>query len=621
MSGFAGLLPPRGAPVDAAVLRGMADALASRGPDGGETWSDARIGLAHAALRTTDDTRDAPQPLSLDGRVWIAADARVDGRGELLRALRSAGRPAAGDAPDAELILHAYHAWGDGCVERLIGDFAFALWDAPRGRLLCARDHFGVVPFYYARTAAGLVFGNTLQAVRAHPAVSDALDRRTLGDYLLFGFSADHARGFYADVQRLPPAHTLVAEGGEVRVRRWWTPPEPDEDAPPIDDAERIERFRALLGEAVADRMRCGRVDVAMSGGLDSPAVAAMAARHAGAGTRVEGWSIGFDWLLPDTERHWAGLAAGEIGIRFHPLSGEPWFLSPPGGDPWRRVPEPRFETRHTPGTQLPPRVAAEGGRVILSGMGGDVLVDAPRSRWMEMLSAGRMARFAVDAWAYRRRFGRRPPLRASWRSRRMRGRPAPVLAPLDLDFAREMGLQARADEVQAAHASVDPRHGMALHAFWAEVLSAMDPESTGVPVRFRHPFFDVRLLAETLRTPPVPWLVRKTLLREACAGVLPPAILRRPKAPVMGNPYWQAATGGHEPWLASLPDAPELEGFVDRARLRRMVDSVQQDGPARYTGQVLIPASLAAWLRMRGGPSAACRAAPLADAVVPSVA
>jgi hypothetical protein len=201
-----------------------------------------------------------------------------------------------------------------------------------------------------------------------------------------------------------------------------------------------------------------------------------------------------------------------------------------------------------------------------------------------------------------------------------MIGRSAPLIAPVDPDFAREMGLQARADQVQAAHASVDSRHGMALHAFWSEVLSAMDPESTGAPVRFRHPFFDVRLLAETLRTPPVPWLVRKTLLREACAGLLPRALLRRPKTPVTGNPYWQAAVGGHEPWLASLPDAPELEGFIDRGRLRRIVDSVEQDGPARYTGQVLIPASLAAWLRTRGGSFDARGAALTADAVVRSM-
>ena len=140
--------------VDHDLLARMTDAMAYCGPDAQETWVDGRAGLGLASLAVGEAGPTAP--LSLDGRTWIVADARIDGRTEL--------------AADPELILRTYGAHGDRCVEHLIGDFAFAIWDAPRRRLFCARDHFGVVPLYYTRAGdgEGIAVGNVLQALLVH---------------------------------------------------------------------------------------------------------------------------------------------------------------------------------------------------------------------------------------------------------------------------------------------------------------------------------------------------------------------------------------------------------------------------------------------------------------------
>ncbi len=122
---------------------------------------------------------------------------------ELLRSLAAAGCSAAPAAPDAELLWHAFSRWGEECVQRLRGDFAFAVWDTQKRTLFAARDHFGVKPFFYAQLKNGLLFGNTLTSLRRHPEVSSQLNEQAVGDFLLFGYPLDVAATTFSDVARL----------------------------------------------------------------------------------------------------------------------------------------------------------------------------------------------------------------------------------------------------------------------------------------------------------------------------------------------------------------------------------------------------------------------------------
>src|SRR2546425_1936863 len=308
MSGIVGIVDFAGAPVDPSLLRKMTEFMAYRGPDAQEVRAQGPVGLGHAVLRTTSNPAPERQPCTLDGRVWITADARVDNRQELVRRLVACGRVEPGAAGDARLILHAYHVWGEDCVEHLLGDFAFAVWDGRERRLFCARDHFGVKLFYYAHLGNCVVFSNTLECVRLHPAVSDGLNERAIGDFLLFGANQEPATTTFADIQRLPPAHTLSCVEGALRVRRYWTLSIGRENRY-ARAGEHVERFGELLRKAVADRLRTERIGVLMSGGLDSTTVAATArellSKEAGP-FDLRAYTAVYETLIPDQERRYS---------------------------------------------------------------------------------------------------------------------------------------------------------------------------------------------------------------------------------------------------------------------------------------------------------------------------
>ena len=224
MSGIAGVFHLDGRPVDRALIEAMTDSIAFRGPDGQQVWTGGCVAFGHSLLKTTFEAETESQPASMDGQVWITADARIDGRDDLARELGLP--PAALSRPDCELIIHAYARWGEACVEHLLGDFAFAIWDARARKLFCARDHFGIKPFYYAHLGSAFAFSNTLNCVREHPTVSDELNEQAIADFLVFDYNHEIATTTFADIRRLPPAHTLVVTSGGVVVRRYWSLPE-----------------------------------------------------------------------------------------------------------------------------------------------------------------------------------------------------------------------------------------------------------------------------------------------------------------------------------------------------------------------------------------------------------
>ncbi|HUJ31690.1 MAG TPA: hypothetical protein VLY23_10455, partial [Candidatus Acidoferrum sp.] len=126
MSGIVGIVHRDGAPVDGGILRALTNFLAYRGPDAREVWSQGPVGFGHTLLRTTPESQAEKQPASLEGRFFVTADARIDARDDLKKELEDAGRKLPRAAPDSELILQAYAAWGEECVDHLRGDFSFA---------------------------------------------------------------------------------------------------------------------------------------------------------------------------------------------------------------------------------------------------------------------------------------------------------------------------------------------------------------------------------------------------------------------------------------------------------------------------------------------------------------
>ena len=209
MSSFAAVFHLDGGPVDPVWLETMADFLAFRGPDGRKVWISGSAGMCHTLLRTSAENGGHAQIASLGDRLWIAADARIDDRERIIAAL-PASHTDLRSASSAELILLAYEAWGEACVEHLLGDFSFVIWDARQRRVFAARDHLGVRPLFYSLVGKCLLISNTLDCLRQIPNVSNELNERAIGDLLLVGKNMRPEETYFRAIRRLPVAHRLI---------------------------------------------------------------------------------------------------------------------------------------------------------------------------------------------------------------------------------------------------------------------------------------------------------------------------------------------------------------------------------------------------------------------------
>lgn len=208
MSAIAGLYRRDGRPVDRAELERMTARLAHRGPDAAGAWIQGPVGLGHRMLWTTPESHQERLPLASDsGDVAITADARIDNRDELIAALGLSDRRGVG-LTDSELISCAYARWGEDSPKRLIGDFAFALWDKRRQFLFCARDHSGVKPFYYHLSDRIFVLGSEIKALFSLETVPRQLNQVRVADHLA-GLFEDESITFFDAFCGFPLATAL----------------------------------------------------------------------------------------------------------------------------------------------------------------------------------------------------------------------------------------------------------------------------------------------------------------------------------------------------------------------------------------------------------------------------
>jgi asparagine synthase (glutamine-hydrolysing) len=604
MSGFAGIMQLDGAPVDRLLVRCMTAFLRFRGPDAQQAWIDGAIGLGQAVLRTTPESQRETGPCTLDGAAWIAADARLDARAELIAAVQARGGDVSATATDPELILHAYGVWGESCLEHMLGDFSFALWDRRSRRLFCARDRFGVKPFFYALQGGCLTFSNTLDCVRLQPAVTDELNDRAIADFLLFDYNADLATTAFADIQRLPPAHSLTCSGTDLRLRRYWSLPACE----PLEYKRRgdyVEQFRELLEVAVADRLRTDRAGVLMGGGLDSTTVAATA--HAQL-SRLSGrfdlraYTQVYDRLIPHQERRFAGMVAEALRIPIHFLEADRYRLFERSSEPELRRPEPVQSPLLAAETdQL--RQISQHSRVALTGYGGDpalacLLSSHARKRLRQRQFASLLREFAGFLMAegrlsrlyLRSRLGRWMGMNR-WRSN------YPVW--LNEGLAQRLALPARWEQMNRSalpEGFVRPEAAEALLApLWPALFEEYDPGVTGLPVEVRHPFFDQRLITYLLALPALPWCSDKELLRAATRGVLPDPVRLRPKSPLRGDPVAVLLARTDSAWVDRFEPAPALARYVVRSR----IPAVAGEKDAWQLWVNLRPLSLNNWLQL----------------------
>ena len=318
MCGIAGHVTP--APVaNAALVARMTAALAHRGPDDGGLLVRPHVALGHRRLAIVDRA-GGKQPLANeDGTVWVSYNGEIYNHEALRHDLEGRGHRFR-TRSDTEVIVHAYEEDGPACVARFRGMFAFALWDAPRRRLVLARDRLGIKPLYYAASGPDLLFASDLQALLRDPALDRRLDEDALACYLALRY-VPAPLTMLASVRKLPPATLLVWEAGALDERRYWDAADaaPLEPSPP-SEAEEAARLRDLVDECVAMRLM-SEVPVGsfLSGGVDSTAVTAAMLLGLGAAAAthpLRTFSVGYDDAEADSELPFAALAAHALGTR-----------------------------------------------------------------------------------------------------------------------------------------------------------------------------------------------------------------------------------------------------------------------------------------------------------------
>jgi asparagine synthase (glutamine-hydrolysing) len=255
------------------LLARMLEAIAHRGPDGNGAYVDGDVGLAHARLSIID-VGGGHQPMcNEDGTVWITFNGEVFNYVELRAELIARGHTFKTNS-DTEVIVHLYEERGPDCVQALNGDFAFAIWDARRQRLVLARDRAGVRPLYYAVRDGAVAFASEVKALLEVPGISAEPDPIALDQMFTFWFPLA-PRTPFKDIAELPPAHVLVADANGVTTRQYWRFEYPDaaDDRPvsPAEEARLTDEVRALLLDAVRIRLRADvPIGAYLSGGLDS---------------------------------------------------------------------------------------------------------------------------------------------------------------------------------------------------------------------------------------------------------------------------------------------------------------------------------------------------------------
>ena len=472
-----------------------------------------------------------------------------------------------------------------------------------RKLLFCARDHFGVKPFYYSDLGELFLFSNTLDCVRQHPDVSDELNDAAIGDFLLFGLNCDAATTTFRDIRRLPAAHAMTVSPDGLRIQRYWSAPTAGRIRyQRVEDY--VEHFQILLQAAVADRMRVDRAGILLSGGLDSATIATTArelAASAGGTTDLRAYTVVYESLIPDQDGHYAREVAEFLKIpqQFIPMDGlqpfERW------DDPEIRSPEP-VDDPFFAGLFDQFRTVAADCRVVLSGEGADNLMHFEMWPFAQSLVrerhwAGLFRETSRYLWlrssvlpGVKRRvqglFGKDPtaPVYPRW------------LAP---EFARRLNLQDRAKEwselpTERPHPILPKAHASLSLPHWSSMFEQENPGVTRCPVEVRHPFLDLRIVNFLLALPPFPLFFEKQLLREAVAGRLPESVRTRRKSPLAGSPLVEHLRQSRPDWMQHLGWSAEMEGYVNKSEMA----AFHNETHAEKAHSALRPLCLNFWLQ-----------------------
>jgi asparagine synthase (glutamine-hydrolysing) len=578
----------------------MRDVIDYRGPDGAGLHHDERAILAHRRLSIVD-LAGGHQPLSNEtGRVWVTFNGEIYNHADVRAQLEAAGHTYR-TRSDTETIVHAYEQWGDGCMDRFRGMFAFAIWDASARRLLAVRDRLGVKPLYWAMAGGRFLFASEIKAILASGLVPARANHAVLSEVLATRGTAG-TETMFEGIYKLLPGHRLIFEKGRVRTEQYWEVPldGPDPELERLPDAELVDRFRSLLEESVRLRLMSDvPLGMFLSGGIDSSAIAALMARMVD--RPIDTFSVAFaDRRFSELE--YARTVARAIGANAHEIviDDRDFFTALPRLL-WHED-EPIAHPSSVP-LHFVSMLARQHVTVVLTGEGSDELLAGygkyPRvlMNWRAGQLYERLVPGAVRTRVASSLVPRLPGQVGRYAKRSFLAMPRNATA-MFLDNFAGVGVQRQRELLTGpAIGGSDPYSpslayfsrvngtssmlGRLLHTdiktYLVELLMKQDQMSMSASIESRVPFLDHKLV-EFAATLPDRMKLRgfttKRILREAIRGLLPDEILTRKK---MGFPVpfgdWTRGAW-HGPVRDVLLDRTTRErGIVNPRAVEQLLD------------------------------------------------
>ncbi len=490
---------------------------------------------------------------------------RLDDRGSLAERLRD--RVGEGAEDDAALAWRAFAAWGDRAPAHWIGDYAIAALAPAGDRLIAARGTVGVLPCFYAVAGPMIVVADDPATIAVVEGVDLTLDERAVAEYLGTGDLLTPTVSFRRGIRRVPAAHTVRFDrGGGIGLTRHWDLP-----TPAIREARRedevVDGFREVVARAVRDRVRGPAATILLSGGLDSPLLAATARSAVPAGV-IRATTVSWRRLLPDDdEAEWASMVARRLGLPHEIVEMDPVADLTDDSPLWTPEPSPEVEPRLW--REFSRRLAARAPVALLGDDLDTLLSPAPLADQLRVEGLVTTMR----RWrAYRRATGRRPWVglgRSSGtleraRDRRWRRPPSWLRSEL----------LRRNPYPDVPEARPHPTRSLAARALaqplWESTLWSDAPPISGAPVHMLLPYMDPRVIEFCFALPSVPWCQRKHLARAALRGLVPEAIVERPKRPLQG--YYEARAEAWRGIARPRPLPAAVDEWVDVAQWERVM-------------------------------------------------
>ena len=578
----------------------MRDIIAYRGPDGAGLHTDAHAALAHRRLSIVD-LAGGHQPLANeDETVWITFNGEIYNHASVRPVLEAAGHRYRTKS-DTETIVHAYEQWGDDCVHRFRGMFAFAIWDAPRRRLLLARDRLGVKPLYWACVDNRLLFASEIKSILESGLIQASPNHHVISEVLATRYTSG-AETLFRGIHKLLPGHRLVFEDGRVQIVQYWDLPldGADPELERLPEAMLVERFRDLLQESVRLRLMADvPLGMFLSGGIDSSAIAALMSREMDRPVRT--FSVAFADRAY-SELTYARQVAQAIGADAHEIviDDKDFFGALPRLI-WHED-EPIAHPSSVP-LHFVSALAREHVKVVLTGEGSDELLAGygkyPRSllNWKAGTLYERMLPRSVRDAVASSVVPRLPSRLGRYAQRSFLAMPRNPSAMFFDNFAG-LPLRLQRELLDPSALEGDP-YGPSLEyygrangasgvlsrllytdvkTYLVELLMKQDQMSMSTSIESRVPFLDHVLVEFAARLPErlkLTGFTTKRILRQALRGVLPESILNRPK---MGFPVpfatWMHGAWGQVAADVLLDGRTRQRGIIQPAAVARLIDA-----------------------------------------------